>query len=268
MIYGTAWKKERTRELVLQALRMGYRAIDTACQPKHYQEELVGAGIADAEAAGVVTRSDVYLQTKYTPIGGQDPADVPYDPSAPLEEQVKQSVATSLRNLRTEYIDCLLVHSPLPTHAETMRVWRQLERHVGAGEVRSLGISNCYDVKALAKLHEEATVKPVAVQNRFYEATKHDVELRKFCAAHGIAYQSFWTLTGNKQLVQGSAVRGVARAHGCTPEQVWLGFVRALGITPLSGTTSAEHMADDLALPSLRDAEVQKLNWLISTDGV
>ena len=65
-----------------------------------------------------------------------------------------------------------------------------------------------------------------------------------------------------------TAVRGVARAHDVTPEQAWLGFVRALGITPLSGTTSAEHMRDDLSLPELSAAEVEKLGWLISTEGV
>ena len=122
IIYGTAWKKERTRELVLRALQLGYRAIDTACQPKHYTESLVGDALADAEAAGVCTRGEVYLQTKYTPIGGQDPNDIPYDADAPLEQQVEQSVATSMRNLRTSYIDCLVLHSPLGSHEETMRV--------------------------------------------------------------------------------------------------------------------------------------------------
>lgn len=185
IIYGTAWKKERTRELVLEALRAGYRAIDTACQPKHYTEELVGAALADAEAAGIVARRDIYLQTKFTPISGQDPNRLPYDADAQLEEQVDQSVATSLRNLKTDYIDCLVLHSPLPTHGDTMRVWRSMERHVSSGEVRSLGVSNIYDKSALAKLHDEATVKPSVVQNRFYAETRHDAEVvnRRFAKA-------------------------------------------------------------------------------------
>ena len=137
IIYGTAWKKEATRELVLNALRLGFRAVDTACQPKHYNEELVGEGIADAEAEGIVSRSDLYLQTKFTPLAGQDPDRVPYDSGAMLEEQVKQSVQASLRNLRTTYVDCLLLHSPLPTHGDTMRVWRSMEQHVASGEVKS-----------------------------------------------------------------------------------------------------------------------------------
>lgn len=74
MLYGTAWKAERTADLVATALRAGFRGIDTACQPKHYQEKGVGDAIAAvAEAKDVsppVTREGLFLQTKYTPIRG------------------------------------------------------------------------------------------------------------------------------------------------------------------------------------------------------
>ena len=128
----------------------------------------------------------------------------------------------------------------------------------------AVGISNIYDPRALAKVFEEAKVKPAVVQNRFYPETGHDVQVRKFCKGNGISYQSFWTLTGNRKIVQGRAVSAVAKAHGCSAEQAWLGFVRALGIIPLSGTTSGEHMTHDLDLPTLSDAEVERLERLIS----
>lgn len=259
VLYGTAWKKERTKELVLAALRVGFRGVDTACQPKHYNE----AGVGEAVAQSGLPREDVYLQTKFTPLAGQDPARLPYDSDAPLEEQVRQSVAVSKRNLRTTYIDCLVLHSPLATHGDTMRVWRAMEGHVASGEVRALGISNMYDLGALKRLHGDATVKPACVQNRFYSETRHDAALRHWCDGHGVQYQSFWTLTGNKQIVNGRAVKEVARSHSCSPEQAWLGFVRGLGIQPLSGTTSAEHMAHDLQLPSLSESEMRRLGYLI-----
>lgn len=259
IMYGTAWKKERTAELVLLALRAGFRGIDTACQPKHYNESAVG----DALVESGVPRAEVYLQTKYTPLAGQDPQQLPYDASAPLEEQVSQSVRASLRNLRTSWIDCLVLHSPLPTHAETLRVWRSMEAFVASGEVRALGISNQYSVRELQRLHADADVKPSCVQNRFYAETRHDVDVRRWCAKEGVVYQSFWTLTGNKHILQGRAVKAVARAHGVSPEQTWLGFVRALGCVPLSGTTSAEHMAHDLHLPELSEQEVSRLSALI-----
>ena len=144
-----------------------------------------------------------------------------------------------------------------------VRVWQQMERHVQSGEVRALGISNCYDVGALSKLHALAAVKPSVVQNRFHAATRYDREIRAFCRTHGATYQSFWTLTANRNIIQGRAVRDVARAHGCTPEQAWLGFVRALCCVPLSGTTTDEHMRHDLDLPLLSEAEVRRLSQLI-----
>lgn len=61
LVYGTAWKGDTTRTLVKQALRAGFRGIDTAAQPKHYQEDLVGQGIRDAINDGIVKREDLYV---------------------------------------------------------------------------------------------------------------------------------------------------------------------------------------------------------------
>ena len=60
-IYGTAWKKDRSADLVYTAIRAGFRAVDTAAQPRHYQEELVGDGIRRAIIEGVVSRNDLYV---------------------------------------------------------------------------------------------------------------------------------------------------------------------------------------------------------------
>jgi diketogulonate reductase-like aldo/keto reductase len=61
LVYGTAWKKDRTADLVYQALKSGFRGIDTAAQPKHYQENLVGDGIRKAIQEGLVTREELYV---------------------------------------------------------------------------------------------------------------------------------------------------------------------------------------------------------------
>lgn len=100
IVYGTAWKKEDTAVYVQQAVTAGFRFIDTACQPKHYHEKGVGDGWkAAAEQLGL-QRADLFLQTKYTAYRGQDPNNVPYDESATLEEQVRQSLNVSLSNLQ------------------------------------------------------------------------------------------------------------------------------------------------------------------------
>ena len=63
LIYGTAWKKDQTRILVKKALLAGFRGVDTAAQPKHYQEDLVGDGIRDAMQEGFLKREDLYAST-------------------------------------------------------------------------------------------------------------------------------------------------------------------------------------------------------------
>lgn len=60
-VYGTAWKKERSADLVYNAIKAGFRAVDTAAQPRHYQEYLVGDGIRRAIADGIVSRADLYV---------------------------------------------------------------------------------------------------------------------------------------------------------------------------------------------------------------
>src|SRR5215475_412482 len=99
-IYGTAWKENRTAALVEMALQAGFRAIDTANQRKHYFEAGVGEGLAAAYRAGIVSRQDLFLQTKFTYQEGQDHR-LPYDPAAPLGIQVSQSLASSLQHLGT-----------------------------------------------------------------------------------------------------------------------------------------------------------------------
>ena len=110
-LYGTAWKEDRTAHLVELALRAGFRAIDTANQRRHYFEAGVGEALAAAYRAGIVTRSDLFLQTKYTYQRGQDHR-LPYDPAQPLKVQVAQSLASSLEHLSTDYVDSFVLHGP------------------------------------------------------------------------------------------------------------------------------------------------------------
>ncbi len=94
-LYGTAWKEDRTPGLTELALRVGFRGIDTANQRRHYFEAGVGQGLAASYRAGVVARSDLFLQTKFTYQSGQDHR-LPYDPAASLCAQVTQSLTSSL----------------------------------------------------------------------------------------------------------------------------------------------------------------------------
>ncbi|EME85205.1 uncharacterized protein MYCFIDRAFT_85270 [Pseudocercospora fijiensis CIRAD86] len=255
LIYGTAWKADGTRVLVEQAISNGFRGIDTAAQPKHYQEHLVGAGIRDAIEAGKTRREDLYLQTKYTSVSGQDPRQMPYDPKSSLADQVNASVASSLHNLRHNtghasspaYLDCLVLHSPLSTMARTQEAWRAMETHVPHA-VRTLGISNCYDLPVLQALYDSATVKPSVVQNRFYADTAYDPDIRHFCNEKGVVYQTFWTLTANPRLLKSEPVAFVADRVNVSRAVALYALVLGLGnVRILNGTKNPSTMAEDLA---------------------
>ena len=247
ILYGTAWKKGETEQLVAMALQEGFRGIDTACQPKHYDEAGVGAGIA-AALGGKLQRADLYVQTKFTPVSGQDPARIPYDPSEPLPEQVMQSFAASLTNLRTDYLDGLVLHSPLATSQDTLQAWRAMELLVERGGVRQLGISNCYRLEQLQELCRSARIKPAVLQNRFYADTGYDRELRAFCAGERIIYQGFWTLTANPRILADPAITSIASRRARTPPQILFRYLMESGVIPLTGTRSRTHMREDLQI--------------------
>jgi diketogulonate reductase-like aldo/keto reductase len=264
IIYGTAWKKSATAELVSLAIRSGFRGIDTACQPKHYDEAGAGTGVAATLGQGL-TRANVYLQTKFTPVSGQDPNRIPYDPRARSADQVSQSIAASLRNLQTDYLDCVLLHSPMPTMAETQTVWRAFETFVDAGRIRQLGISNCYEPDDLEVLHDSARIKPAVVQNRFYADTHYDREIRAFSGRRDMVYQSFWTLSANPHLLNHEIMTVLASTHHRSAAQILFRYLTQAGVVPLTGTKSEIHMREDLAIFdfNLTDAERRAIDQLI-----
>mmetsp|Transcript_25362 Transcript_25362/g.55706 ORF Transcript_25362/g.55706 Transcript_25362/m.55706 type:complete len:346 (+) Transcript_25362:123-1160(+) len=249
LVYGTAWKKDETARLVRDAVKTGFRFIDTACQPKHYNEAGVGNGWTAAAQELGLSRSDVWLQTKFTPFGGQDPNNIPYDPKLPVVDQARISLGVSLENLHTEYLDSWVLHSPLPAFEDTMAVWRVMEEAIDDGKVHQIGISNCYDMEVFRAIYQQARHKPKVLQNRFYADSDFDTNLRRFCKDRDIHYQSFWTLTANRNALATPEARELAEEKGLTPQTYLYAFLMSLGyVTPLSGTTSPGHMMEDVAV--------------------
>jgi diketogulonate reductase-like aldo/keto reductase len=248
LVYGTAWKEERTEALTRLALDAGFRAVDTANQRKHYFEAAVGDAIAGAIADGVVTRAELFLQSKFTDVGGQDRR-LPYDASAPYAEQVAQSFASSLEHLHTDHLDSYVLHGPTQSMGlgdDDWQIWGAMSELGRDGKVRVLGVSNV-SLPQLAELWRGSDVKPAFVQNRCYARTGWDRQTRAFCAAHGIAYQGFSLLTANRRELDGPVVRDIAARRGCSVPQAIFAFARAVGMLPLTGSSSAGHLAEDLA---------------------
>jgi diketogulonate reductase-like aldo/keto reductase len=246
--YGTAWKEERTAALTELALRSGFRAIDTANQRRHYFEAAVGEGLASAYRAGVVARADVFLQTKFTYQRGQDHR-LPYDPQAILSIQLAQSLASSLEHLGTDYVDSFMLHGPSSAFEWTdgdAEVWEAMTKERDAGRTRLLGVSNVTlpHLEQMTATHGEA---PTFVQNRCFARLGWDRQVRAFCREHKIIYQGFSLLTANLEVLRHPVIAGLASRAKATPAQVLFSFARAIGILPLTGTSDAEHMKEDLA---------------------
>lgn len=247
-MYGTAWKEDESRRLTRLAIGAGFRAIDTANQRKHYHEVGVGQGIADAIEAGVVSREDLFLQTKFTYLAGQDER-LPYDPDADFPTQVRQSFASSLEHLGTERIDSYVLHGPSSSEGwatADVAVWKTMEELHGTGAIGVLGVSNI-NLEQLKALSSQAEVQPSFVQNRCYARHGWGREVRAFCRERGIVYQGFSLLTANRKEVKLPEITGLAKRLGKTPAQVVFRFALELGMLPLTGTTDEAHMREDLA---------------------
>lgn len=252
-LYGTAWKEDRTAALVELALRVGFRAIDTANQRRHYFEAGVGQGLASGYRAGLVTRDDLFLQTKFTYQRAQDHR-LPYDPAAALSVQVEQSMASSLDHLGTDHLDSYVLHGPSSNYDWTdadAEVWEAMRKERDAGRTRVLGVSNVA-VEHLRQMEASRAELPAFVQNRCYARLGWDRDVRQFCREHKIIYQGFSLLTANQEVLNHPLIASIAANAGANPAQIIFRFAKSIGILPLTGTSNAEHMKQDLASRELK----------------
>ncbi len=260
-MYGTAWKKEATTQLVLAAVAAGFTAIDTANQLIHYQEALVGEALAELAKQGL-SRDRFFLQTKFTPVNGQDHR-TPYDAQAALTTQVRQSFESSLAHLHTDYLDSYVLHGPYYRRglgAEDWEVWAAIEALYESGRTKMIGVSNV-SAEQLSLLCAKAKHKPMVVQNRCYAALGWDQEVRSLCREHGIIYQGFSLLTANREIFVDPDVRAMAAKYGIGLAQLVFRFAMQIGMLPLTGTTNAQHMKDDLQSDRFTIAP-DDLRWL------
>lgn len=250
-MYGTAWKKDATTKLVEDAVATGFTAIDTANQLIHYQEALVGDALLNLKEKGI-SRESLFLQTKFTSTGGQDHR-TPYDASADLTTQVKQSFESSLKHLHTDYLDSYVLHGPYQRNglgAKDWEVWGEIEQHYSEGKTKIIGISNV-TAEQLDQLCGKAKTKPMLVQNRCYAITGWDKEVREICSEHSIIYQGFSLLTANSQFMGFPPIQAIAKRLNTGAAQVIFRFAIQIGMLPLTGTTNIQHMKDDLEAENL-----------------
>ena len=248
-MYGTAWKEAQTELLVELALQQGFRGIDTANQRKHYDEAAVGRALTKVVKSGLVTRDELFLQTKFTFLHGQDHR-LPYDPAASISVQVQQSFNSSLEHLGADVIDSYVLHGPsrgMGLGPDDWDAWHAMEEIHDSGRVRMLGVSNV-NIDQLQLLNQESRVRPRFVQNRCYAVRGWDRRVREFCKANGIVYQGFSLLTANRELVGRPELAKIAKHYGRTVNQIVFRFSIDVGMLPLTGTTNGDHMREDLEI--------------------
>jgi diketogulonate reductase-like aldo/keto reductase len=139
-----------------------------------------------------------------------------------------------------------------------------MEAIQASGRARAVGVSN-FSREQLEALCTQAVVRPRCVQNRCFASMGWDREVRAFCATHGLIYQGFSLLTANRQALAHAELARIAERHGCTVSQIVFRFALEVGMIPLTGTTSADHMRLDLAAFDFRleKAEVAQIENLV-----
>jgi 2,5-diketo-D-gluconate reductase A len=216
---------EQAGPAVEQALRVGFRAIDTAAY--YGNEQGTGEGI---RASGV-PRGEIHLTTKvwHTDLG--------YDLTL-------RSVGDSLQRLDTDYLDLVLIHWPVPSRDLYVESWRALTTAREEGLVRSIGVSN-FNPPHLARIIDETGVTPVVNQVELHPRLPQR-HIRAFDHQHSILTQA-WSALGHGQLLTHPTVTAIAEQAGFTSAQVLLAWSIHHGIMPLTKTLHPERMTHNLA---------------------
>ena len=158
-------------------------------------------------------------------------------------------MASSLEHLGTDHVDSFVLHGPAShSHWTTddFETWQAMIKERDAGRTRLLGVSNISlaQLQQMARAHAEP---PAFVQNRCYASRGWDRDVRAFCREHNIIYQGFSLLTANREVLGHPTIIALAAQKDATPAQIVFAFARQVGMLPLTGTSSADHMQQDLA---------------------
>ncbi len=214
---------ETCKNAVLKALDMGYRLIDTA--QVYRNERAVGAALKLTS----VPRSEIFVTTKvWLPFFGDD--------------VTAQSVENSLQRMGLDYLDLVLLHEP---YGDYYGAYRDLEKLVVAGKVKSIGVSN-FDAGQLLDLDHQMKITP-AVNQVELNLYQQQTDLRKFQTEKKIAIEA-WAPLGevNGSILQEPAVLQIAEKYHKTAAQILLHYLVQLGAVIIPKAVQGSHMRDNL----------------------
>ncbi len=227
---------ESAETIVREAIKTGYRGIDTAAI--YNNEEGVGAAIKTADVA----RDDLFVTTKlWNDCHARDKAEA--------------ALAASLRKLGMEAVDLYLIHWPAPGRGDIVETWKALIAMRDNGLARSIGVSN-FGVEDLNRVMEATGVVPSVNQIELHPRFQQRA-LRAFHAEQGIATES-WGPLGQGAALKEEGIVKIARKHGRTPAQVVLRWHLDLGLIAIPKSSAPERMAENF---SAFDFALDKDDW-------
>ena len=213
---------EECERCVLDAIDGGYRSIDTA--QAYYNEEVVGAAISKCG----VPREELFLTTKiWISNAGY--------------EKAKASIDESLRKLKTDYIDLMLIHQPIGDYYGT---YRAMEEFYKAGKLRAIGVSNFYPDR-FVDLSNFVKVQPAVNQVETHPFQQQKLA-RKYMEKYGTQIESWGPFAeGRKEIFHNPTIQAVGEKYGKTVAQTILRFLIQSGVVVIPKSTHKERMAEN-----------------------
>ncbi|MBQ9624756.1 MAG: aldo/keto reductase [Clostridia bacterium] len=227
-----------TENAVLEALKMGVRHIDTA--HAYQNERSVGKAVKNSGIA----REEIWITTKLWP-------------SEYGEGKTAEAIDKMLKRLDTKYIDLLLLHQQF---GDYMGAWKDMERAVEQGKVKSIGLSN-FESNRLEKVCNAAKIKPSVLQVECHPYYAQN-ELKKRLAPYKTVIESWYPIGhGDKGLINEAVFTRLAKKYGKTNVQIILRWHIQEGNVVFPKTTNKQHMKDnfDIFDFELTDEEMQEI---------
>lgn len=250
LAFGT-WQlaNEEAQSAVKDALKVGYRMIDTAVQ---YENE---TGVGKAVCESSISRDELTVVTK-----------IPHD--VKTYEGAKAEIEGSLKRLGIEYIDLLLIHSPKPWpelfagsektyFEENLAVWRAMEEAYRDGKVKAIGVSN-FEPADMQNIIDHADIKPMVNQVRVHVGHVPTAVL-DYCRDNQIQVMAF-SPNATGKLLQHPVVTAMAARYGVSVPQLCIRFCLQLGTLPLPKTRHTERMRQNADVDfTISDSDMQQL---------
>lgn len=236
---------------VYTALACGYRLIDTA--NAYMNERAVGRAMKRAIDEGIVTRDEIFLTTKLW---------------VSQYERVDDAINETLLRLGVDYIDLLLLHQPYGAYTVA---YKDMEKAVKDGRVRSIGLSNFYGAK-FQEIIDEAEIMPAVLQVET-NPLNQQLDVKDILSTYGTRIEAWSPLGGRGHtdtLFGNEMLASVAAAHGKSLVQVLLRWHMQSGNIAIPGSRNPDHVRENIDIFDfeLTDSEMAEINALNTGHGV